>query len=95
MFEVTLINYQTEGGIRKAAFQTCNAVCSRQIDIELDGDVVRSVRYTGGCHGNTQGIGALVVGMKKADIISRLEGIDCKDRGTSCPDQLAKALKML
>lgn len=95
MFEVTLINDQTEGGIRKAAFQTCNAVCSRQIDIELDGDVVRSVRYTGGCHGNTQGIGALVVGMKKADIISRLEGIDCKGRGTSCPDQLAKALKML
>ena len=95
MFEVTLINDQTEGGIRKAAFQTCNAVCSRQIDIELDGDVVRSVRYTGGCHGNTQGIGALVMGMKKADIISRLEGIDCKGRGTSCPDQLAKALKML
>ncbi|MBP5482839.1 MAG: TIGR03905 family TSCPD domain-containing protein [Bacteroidales bacterium] len=95
MFEVTLINDQTEGGIRKAAFQTCNAVCSRQIDIELDGDVVRSVRYTGGCHGNTQGIGALVVGMKKADIISRLEGIDCKGRGTSCPDQLANALKML
>ena len=95
MFEVTLINDQTEGGIRKAAFQTCNAVCSRQIDIELDGDVVRSVRYTGGCHGNTQGIGALVVGMKKADIISRLEGIDCKVRGTSCPDQLANALKML
>ena len=95
MFEVTLINDQTEGGIRRAAFQTCNAVCSRQIDIELDGDVVRSVRYTGGCHGNTQGIGALVVGMKKADIISRLEGIDCKGRGTSCPDQLARALKML
>lgn len=95
MFEVTLINDQTEGGIRKAAFQTCNAVCSRQIDIELDGEVVRSVRYTGGCHGNTQGIGALVVGMKKADIISRLEGIDCKGRGTSCPDQLARALKML
>lgn len=95
MFEVTLINDQTEGGIRKAAFQTCNAVCSRQIDIELDGDVVRSVRYTGGCHGNTQGIGALVVGMKKADIISRLEGIDCKGRGTSCPDQLSRALKML
>jgi len=95
MFEVTLLNDHTEGGIRKAAFQTCNAVCSRQIDIELEGDVVRSVRYTGGCHGNTQGIGALVAGMKKADIISRLEGIDCKGRGTSCPDQLARALKML
>ena len=95
MFEVTLISDQVEGGIRKAAFQTCNVVCSRQIDIELADDVVRSVRYTGGCHGNTQGIGALVAGMKKADVIARLEGIDCKGRGTSCPDQLARALKML
>ena len=95
MFEVTLISNQLEGGIQKASFQTCNVVCSRQIDIELEGDTVRSVRYTSGCHGNTQGIGALVAGMKKADVIARLEGIDCKGRGTSCPDQLARALKML
>ena len=67
----------------------------RQIDIELEGDIVRSARYTGGCHGNTQGIGALVAGMKKADVIARLEGINCKARGTSCPDQLARALKQL
>ncbi len=64
MFEVTKISDQTEGGIRKASFQTSGAVCSRQIDIELEGDVVRSVRYTGGCHGNLQGIGALIQGMK-------------------------------
>ena len=95
MFEVTKISDQTEGGIRKASFQTSSAVCSRQIDIELEGDVVRSVRYTGGCHGNLQGIGALIQGMNKADIISRLEGINCKGRGTSCPDQLSKALKQL
>lgn len=95
MFEVTLISNQVEGGVQKASFQTCNAVCSRQIDIELEGDTVRSVRYTGGCQGNTTGIGALVAGMKKADVIARLEGIDCKGRGTSCPDQLARALKML
>ena len=95
MFDVTLISDIREGAVRKASFQTCGAVCSSQIDIELDGDIVKSVRYTGGCHGNTQGIGALVVGMNKADVISRLSGIDCKGRGTSCPDQLSRALKML
>ena len=95
MFEVTKISDQTEGGIRRASFQTSSVVCSRQIDIELDGDVVRSVRYTGGCHGNLQGIGALIEGMRKEDIISRLDGINCKGRGTSCPDQLSKALKQL
>ena len=95
MFDVTLISDTMEGGIRKAAFLTCDAVCSQQIDIELDGETVRSVRYTGGCHGNTQGLGALVAGMEKAEVIARLEGIDCHGRGTSCPDQLARALKML
>lgn len=95
MFEVSKISDITEGGVRKASFQTCGAVCSRQIDIEMEGDIVKSVRYTGGCHGNLQGIGALVEGMNKADVISRLQGINCKGRGTSCPDQLSKALKML
>ena len=95
MFDVTLISDTVEGRIRKAAFLTCDAVCSQRIDIELDGETVQSVRYTGGCHGNTQGIGALAVGMKKDEIIARLAGIDCKGRGTSCPDQLARALKML
>ena len=95
MFDVTPISDTTADGIRKASFLTCGVVCSSQIDIELEGDIIRSVRYTGGCHGNTQGIGALVVGMKKDDVISRLSGIDCKGRGTSCPDQLARALKQL
>ena len=95
MFEVTKLSDSIEGGIRKASFQTCSAVCSSQIDIELEGDTLRSVRYTGGCHGNLQGIGALVQGMKKEDVIDRLEGINCKGRGTSCPDQLTKALKLL
>lgn len=95
MFEVSLISDRQDGTVRKATFQTCDAVCSSLIDIELEGDTLRSVRYTGGCHGNTQGIGALVAGMKKSDVIARLEGIDCKGRGTSCPDQLARALKML
>lgn len=95
MFEVKLISSQREGGLQKASFQTCDAVCSKQIDIELDSEIIKSVRYTGGCHGNTQGISALVAGMKKADAIARLDGINCKGRGTSCPDQLARALKML
>lgn len=95
MFEVTKISDSTEAGIRKASFQTCDAVCSKQIDIELEGNTLRSVRYTGGCHGNLQGIGALIQGMPKEEVIARLEGINCKGRGTSCPDQLAKALKLL
>ncbi len=95
MFEVTKISDRTEAGIRKASFQTCDAVCSKQIDIELEGNTLRSVRYTGGCHGNLQGIGALIQGMQKEEVIARLDGINCKGRGTSCPDQLAKALKLL
>ncbi len=69
-------------------------VCSREINIELDGDVIKEVRFVGGCNGNTQGVAALVKGMKVNDAIARLEGIDCGGRGTSCPDQLTKALKV-
>ena len=67
-------------------------VCSRSILIELEGDIVTSVKFEGGCNGNTKGISALVVGMNIDDVINRLEGINCGFRGTSCPDQLAKAL---
>ena len=95
MFDVTLISDVTEGGIRRTAFQTCAFVCSERIDIETIGDTIRRVQYTAGCNGNTQGISALVVGMKVADAIARLEGIQCNGRGTSCPDQLARALKKL
>ncbi len=68
-------------------------VCSRQIQFELDGDVVRSVKFTGCCNGNLQGIGKLVEGMNIDDVIQKLDGINCNGRGTSCPDQLAQALK--
>ena len=95
MFDVTKIEDFQQGEFRRAAFLTCGAVCSRQIEIETEGDVIRSVRYTGGCNGNTQGVAALVAGMKVDDAIARLEGIDCNGRGTSCPDQLARALKQL
>lgn len=71
----------------------CTGTCSRQVDICLDEGVIRSVVFTGGCHGNTQGIAALVRGMRVEEVIARLEGIDCRGKGTSCPDQLAKALR--
>lgn len=74
---------------------TPQGTCSRQIDIEIEGEVIRRVEFTGGCHGNTQGISALVCGMKAQDAIARLEGIDCRGKGTSCPDQLARALKSM
>ena len=68
-------------------------VCSSRIDLELDGDIIKSVQFTGGCHGNLQGISRLVQGMKAQDAIARLEGIRCGRKPTSCPDQLAQALK--
>lgn len=68
-------------------------VCSRRIEIEVDDGVIVSCKFMGGCSGNTQGICALVKGMKIDDAISRLEGIRCGFRPTSCPDQLAAALK--
>ena len=68
-------------------------VCSRRIDIEIDGDTVVSVKYIGGCSGNTQGVSRLVEGMKIEEAIRRLEGIRCNFKPTSCPDQLACALK--
>lgn len=70
-----------------------SGTCSRAIDIEVEGDVIVNVAFTGGCHGNTQGLVRLLQGMKIDHAIERLRGIDCKGRGTSCPDQLAKALE--
>ena len=68
--------------------------CSRAIDIDLDDatSTIRSVRFTGGCNGNTKGLTALVEGQKATDVIARLQGIRCGMRPTSCPDQLAEAL---
>ena len=68
-------------------------VCSRQMIIEVEDGVVRDVEVIGGCHGNLQGISALVEGMKVEDVIDRLEGLRCGFKSTSCPDQLAQALK--
>lgn len=67
--------------------------CSSVIEIELDGDVIDFVKFYGGCDGNLKGISKLVKGMKAQDVIDLLEGTRCGFKNTSCPDQLAKALK--
>lgn len=67
--------------------------CSTSIDVELKDGVIDCVKFTGGCNGNLQGISALVKGMKPEEAISRLKGIRCGFKPTSCPDQLAHALE--
>lgn len=67
--------------------------CSKEISFELDGKTVKNVHFLFGCMGNTQGVSKLVEGMDVDEAISRLKGIDCNGRGTSCPDQLARALE--
>ena len=74
---------------------TTSGTCSRAIEIELEGDAVRRVLFNGGCQGNTCGIASLVEGMPVAEVVRRLEGIDCRGKGTSCPDQLARALRSM
>lgn len=70
-----------------------NGTCSRSIDIELDGDIIKSVKFYGGCNGNLKGISSIVEGMNVKDVIKRFKGIKCGFKDTSCPDQLAKALE--
>ena len=70
-------------------------VCSRTIHITVEDGIVKKVRFDGGCSGNTQGVATLVEGMPVADVIGKLENIKCGFKGTSCPAQLAEALKTL
>lgn len=67
--------------------------CSKMIEFDVEDGLIKKLNFVGGCHGNLQGIASLVKGMPVEEVISRLEGIDCKGKGTSCPDQFAKALK--
>lgn len=77
-------NYKTKG------------TCASAIEIDMDENhIIKSVRFSGGCNGNTKGIAALVKGMKAEDIIERTQGIRCGFKPTSCPDQLACALKSI
>ncbi len=72
-----------------------SGTCSSAIDVELKDGIIESVKFTGGCNGNLQGISSLVKGMKAEDAIERLKGIRCGMKSTSCPDQLAKALESM
>lgn len=67
--------------------------CSTMIDVELKDGVIDSVKFTGGCNGNLQGISRLVVGMDAQEAIRRMKGIHCGPKPTSCPDQMAHALE--
>ena len=72
---------------------TPRGVCSRRFQIDVEEGVIRSVQVTGGCSGNLQGLSALLRGMKVEEAVARMEGIRCGGKATSCPDQLAQALK--
>lgn len=75
------IEYKTQG------------TCSRSVIVDVEDGIITACSFVGGCSGNTQGVSALVVGMRVEDAIEKLEGIKCGFRSTSCPDQLARALK--
>lgn len=72
---------------------TTHGTCSRQIQVQIEDGIIQSVQFVGGCNGNTKGISALVRGMKAEEVVKRLKGTDCGGRGTSCPDQLARAIE--
>lgn len=78
----------------KSVYKT-KGTCSTNIELEVEDGVLVNVYFWGGCNGNLQGISRLVKGMQVDEIISRLEGIKCGSRPTSCPDQLCKALREL
>ena len=70
-----------------------SGVCSTKISVEIDDGIIKDVKFTGGCNGNTQGLSKLAVGRKVDEVADILSGIKCGFRNTSCPDQLAKALR--
>lgn len=70
-----------------------SGVCSTEIHFQVENDIIQNIEFVRGCPGNTLGVSALIKGMKVEDAISKLKGIDCRGRGTSCPDQLSKALE--
>lgn len=70
-----------------------SGVCSQEMIIEIENDIIKKVTIIGGCAGNTKGVSKLVEGMKIDDVIKKLKGIPCGSKGTSCPDQLARALE--
>ena len=76
----------------KGVYHT-KGVCARSIELDVEDGIINSVRFIGGCDGNLKGVSSLVAGMSVEEAIGRLEGICCGYKPTSCPDQLAQALK--
>lgn len=70
-----------------------SGVCCSEIQFEVENNIIKEVQFINGCPGNTHGLAALIKGMDVSEAINRIKGIDCRGRGTSCPDQLAKALE--
>jgi uncharacterized protein (TIGR03905 family) len=79
---MAVVSYKTQG------------VCSRQINVEVEDGIVKNVQFIGGCNGNTKGVAKLAIGRKAEELIELLGDTDCNGRGTSCPAQLAEALKI-
>ena len=90
-----IVSDVTTAGVRHVTAIPSALVCSRQIDFDLEEGRIRHLRYTGGCYGNLQAIGALLEGQPVEFALDRLDGINCKERGTSCSDQLVRILRAL
>ena len=93
MYDIKVLKKEEKDGILVIYASTCEAVCSQQIAVAIKDGIILEAQFVGGCSGNTQGVAALVKGMKVEEAISRLEGIQCGSKPTSCPDQLARVLK--
>ena len=95
MYEVKKIKDETTPeGVRVIYADTCREVCSQQLAVAVKDGIILEAAVAGGCSGNSQGICRLVAGMKVEEAIRRMEGIRCGSKGTGCPDQLARALKL-
>lgn len=75
-------------------FKTTN-ICAKEIGIKLENNIITNIKFFGGCDGNTKGLENLLLGMNKNDVIKKLKNINCRNKGTSCPDQLAMILENL
>lgn len=83
------------GGEKMAQYSyNPKGVCSVKINFEIEDGIVKNVQFERGCSGNTQGVAKLAEGMPAEEIVKRLKGTDCASRGTSCPDQLARAIEL-
>lgn len=96
MEDVKLLKEElTPEGVKIIYVQPCSAVCCKQIAVAAKDGVILVAQFAGGCPGNTVGVATLIRGMKAEDAIARLEGIKCGGKPTSCPDQMARALRLL